>query len=183
LHTKSITTATSAAHHAFEIYASPNSYYTWKRFYSNEASSNRPRYNVLINRPPNAPTEIKLNGTPAVSGSMITLDDPSLTLTAKVSDPDAQVVALAVTVERGDADGSELVFERRLSAYSASGSVISMDLSPFMAYGETYTVTVAAWDKRLYSAGSAGPYSFSLVAPPPMDYPTADDTTLGDGNA
>jgi hypothetical protein len=58
-----------------------------------------------------------------------------------------------------------------------------MDLSPFMAYGETYTVTVAAWDKRLYSAGSAGPYSFSLVAPPPMDYPTADDTTLGDGNA
>jgi hypothetical protein len=182
-HTRSITTATSAAHHAFEVYASPKSYYTWKRFYSNNASSKRPRYNVLINRPPNTPTEIKLNGTSAVNGSTITLDDPTLELTAKVSDPDAQDVALAVTVERGDADGSEVVFERRLSGYESSGSTITMDLSPFVAYGETYTITVATWDKRLYSASSAGPYSFSLVAPPPVDYPTADDTKLGDSNA
>lgn len=182
-HTRLITTATSSKYHAFEIYASPNSSITWKRFYSNNASSKRPRFNVLINRPPNVPTAIKLNGASVTSGSTITLDDPTLTLTAKVSDPDAQSVALAVTVERGDADGSEVVFERRLSGYKSSGSTITMDLSPFVAYGENYTITVAAWDKRLYSASSAGPYSFSLVAPPPIDYPTVDDTNLGDSNA
>lgn len=161
-----------------QLYGDAGSYITWKRMYSAN-SSTPPRIDLKVNRAPAVPTLVKLNGSTVTSGQDIVLTDPSLTLTAKVTDPDANTVQLAVTIKRVAGSSEEIVFERRLSSSVSSGATATMDLSPYIAYGDTYTISVAAWDGRLYSTSGAGPYSFTLSVPPAVDFPTDDDDLGG----
>lgn len=161
-----------------QLYGEPGSYITWKRMYSAN-SSKPPRIDLKVNRAPATPTLVKLNGSTVTSGQNLVLTDPSLSLTAKVSDADANTVQLAVTIKRISGSSEEIVFERRLSSSVSSGATATMDLSPYIAYGDTYTISVAAWDGRLYSTSGAGPYSFTLSVPQAVDFPTDDDDLGG----
>ena len=169
--------STASAGH-IQLYGEPGSYITWKRMYSAN-SSTPPRIDLKVNRAPAVPTLIKLNGLTATSGQSLVLTEPSMTLTAKVSDADANAVQLAVTIKRVSGGGEEIVFERRLSNSVASGGTATMDLSPYIAYGDTYTISVAAWDGRLYSTSGAGPYSFTLTVPQAVDFPVDNDDLGG----
>lgn len=149
--------------------------YSWKRFNSVDAGWGMPYILYWLNREPNTPTAVSVDGDSVTPGSTIKVDPGEGILTATVSDPDLNTVALAVTIKRGVGADQRVVFESKRSASVASGGQATLKLAPYLAAGEHYTVEVRSWDGRRESVSSWGTFSFDTVDPLAADFSPADD--------
>jgi RHS repeat-associated protein len=132
--------------------ASETDNFGWKRFYSGNSSSNKPKLSVTYNSYPNTPSSIKANGVTPASGTMLFTNDTTPTFSAVVKDPDGGNVRGRFTVKTG----STTVATKTSGSNVASGSTSSYT-TPTLTQGKAYDVEVWAYDGALESKSSIKP--------------------------
>lgn len=139
---------------------------SWKRFYSGNNSTNKPKLSVTYNSYPNKPSSVKMNGIWPPQNSTHYINDTTPTFTSPVSDPDGGNVKGLFTITSGT---STIVSKASGSTVASGGtSSYTRTLDP----GKAYRVEMWANDGSLTSKTSNVPTWSIYVDTTPPD-PTA----------
>lgn len=122
---------------------------SWKRFYSGNNASNKPKLSVTYNSYPNKPSSVKMNGIWPAQSSTHYINDTTPTFSSPVSDPDGGNVKGLFTIT----SGTTTIVSKASGSTVASGGTSSYTPSA-LTQGKAYKVEMWASDGTLTSKTS-----------------------------